>query len=51
MAVPSEPGAQRTSDNDMPAHERGYGAFLRMFKWGAVAATLVTAFVIYVLVA
>ena len=51
MAAKTDTGPAHVSDNDMPAHEQGYGAFLRMFKWGAILSALVTAFVIYILVA
>lgn len=34
------------SGNDMRAANNTYGGFLTMFKWGAVAVALVTAFVI-----
>lgn len=51
MAAQPDTGPAHASDNDMPAHERGYGAFLRMLKWGTIASVLVTAFVVYILVA
>ena len=34
---------------DIKAHERTYGGFLGMLKWGAVASALLVALVIYLL--
>lgn len=45
-----ETGSTTPPADDIRAHERGYGAFLRMLKRGTIAAALLTAFVIYILV-
>jgi hypothetical protein len=34
---------------DMPAHERTYGGFISLFKYGAIACAIVAAFVIYMI--
>lgn len=44
-------GTAPPSADDIRAHERGYGAFLRLLKRGTIIAALLTAFVVYILAA
>ncbi len=34
---------------DLPAHERTYGRFIGLFKWGAIVCFLTALFVIYLI--
>lgn len=37
------------TEMDFPAHERNYGGFLSMMRWGAICAGLAVALVIYLI--
>lgn len=37
------------TEMDYPAHERNYGGFLSLLKWGTIASALVAALVIYII--
>lgn len=37
------------TEMDYPAHERNYGGFLSLLKWGTIASAIVTALVIYII--
>lgn len=37
------------TEMDYPAHERNYGGFLSLLKWGTIASLLVAALVIYII--
>ncbi len=43
------PSAEGGHDKNYPAHVRNYEGFVSLFKWGAVAAAIVTAIVLYII--
>jgi len=51
MAMAAQHPGPGEANNDQVAHERGYSAFLRLFKIGTVVAAILTAVVVYVLAA
>ena len=45
----SNGSANSATAMDYPAHERNYAGFLKMFKWGSIAAAIAAAVVIFVI--
>lgn len=41
--------AEGGADIDLSAHERSYGRFINLFKYGAVGCFIVAAFVIFLI--
>jgi hypothetical protein len=41
--------AEEGAKMDLPAHERTYGSFIGLFKWGAVACFIVAAIVVLII--
>lgn len=43
------PAVEQSADIDLPAHERTYARFTRLFKYGAIAAFVVAVFVVLII--
>jgi hypothetical protein len=41
--------AEEGAKIDLPAHERTYGRFIGLFKWGAIACFLIAIFVVLII--
>ena len=45
----SDKADPKATEMDYPAHERNYSGFIKLFKWGTVAAAIIAAIVIAII--